>query len=225
MVANKSMDFSVCVFCGSPEEIERDHVPPKCLFPAPAPNNLITVPSCRKCNQSFSKDEEYFRVIVSQIAEAQSHPATRKLLNEKILKSMTRRPKLATKIMSSVVPVHIYDGEKFMGTGAGFDLENQSFDRVMIKIVKGLLYHEKGIRVSEAFVVKWNVIHERIKIAARLHKALENSPVHALGDNVFEYQGYVLKGSAASFWLMRFYLGPTFYAAIFDRSKLEAQNR
>lgn len=208
------MDSS-CVYCGSLEDLERDHVPPKSLFPKPAPNNLITVPACGKCNRSFSKDEEYFRVIVSQMAQSGRHPATKKLLDTKILKSMIRRPRFATKILSSVIPVDIYDQGKLIGTAAGFDLEYKSFDRVMTKILRGLLYHETGLRVPAQYVIKWNVIHKPIHVRARLYKALSTCPAHSFGDGIFEYQVYVPKGSVASFWLMRFYLGPTFCAGIF----------
>ncbi len=55
-----------CVYCRSRAEA-RDHVPPKCLLEKPYPKNLLTVPSCRRCNANFSLDEEYFLVALAQV--------------------------------------------------------------------------------------------------------------------------------------------------------------
>ena len=52
--------MSKCVYCGSEENITREHIPPKALFPPPKPSNLITVPACNTCNGKKSIDDEYF---------------------------------------------------------------------------------------------------------------------------------------------------------------------
>jgi hypothetical protein len=49
---------AVCVYCGSAATTV-DHIPPKAIIPAKSRVNLPTVPSCRKCNNGFSKDDEY----------------------------------------------------------------------------------------------------------------------------------------------------------------------
>src|SRR5687767_11681538 len=51
-----------CVYCGGTADLTDEHGPPKLVFPAPRPNDLITVRACRKCNEAGSKDAEYFRV-------------------------------------------------------------------------------------------------------------------------------------------------------------------
>jgi 5-methylcytosine-specific restriction endonuclease McrA len=52
-----------CAYCHATDDLTDDHIPPQNLFPKPRPSNLnlITVPACRKCNGSASKDDEYFR--------------------------------------------------------------------------------------------------------------------------------------------------------------------
>src|SRR5258708_5405206 len=54
-----------CVYCGG-EATTKDHVIPRCFLEKPFPPNLPTVPSCRKCNQGYSKDEEYFLAVMAQ---------------------------------------------------------------------------------------------------------------------------------------------------------------
>ncbi len=52
-----------CTFCGLKGYVTDDHVPPRCLFSRPRPNNLVTVPACKDCNtRKSSKDDEYFRL-------------------------------------------------------------------------------------------------------------------------------------------------------------------
>ena len=54
-----------CVYCGK-EATTRDHVIPRCLLEKPYPPDLPTVPSCRPCNEGYSKDEEYFLAVMAQ---------------------------------------------------------------------------------------------------------------------------------------------------------------
>ena len=77
-----------CVYCGSQQKLTRDHIPPKNLFAKPLPSNLVTVPCCRRCNESASKDDEYFRFIITR-DDAGGHPEARKILPA-VLKSLQR---------------------------------------------------------------------------------------------------------------------------------------
>ena len=50
-----------CIYCGKKADT-REHCPPKGIFlRKPYPSNLIELPACRKCNNSYSADEEYTR--------------------------------------------------------------------------------------------------------------------------------------------------------------------
>ena len=62
----RSAHFAQCVYCGGRAET-RDHVPPKCLLEKPFQKNLLTVPSCRRCNENFSLDEQYFLIALAQV--------------------------------------------------------------------------------------------------------------------------------------------------------------
>lgn len=49
-----------CCYCGSMQGLfTRDHVPAKVFLDEPYPANLMVVPSCEKCNNGKSMDEEY----------------------------------------------------------------------------------------------------------------------------------------------------------------------
>lgn len=183
----------------------------------PAPPNLITVPACTECNHSLSKDEEYFRAIVSQLADTENHPASKRLLKGKILKGFEERPKLAIKILSTVKPVDIIREGKHLATVAAYDVDNKSYDRVMVKIIKGLLYHETGQIVPPELSVKWNVLHQPLDVPQAVYDDLQKSPDHVIGDGIFQYKAYIFPNTVKSLWLMSFYGGAAHYGAIFDQ--------
>src|SRR5437868_3336229 len=55
---------NLCIYCSERVAVTSDHVPPKNLLRTPFPPNLWTVPACLECNNFFSKDEEYFRLLL-----------------------------------------------------------------------------------------------------------------------------------------------------------------
>jgi len=54
-----------CAYCGK-QATTKDHVIPRCLLEKPFPSNLPTVPSCRPCNEAYSRDEQYFLALMAQ---------------------------------------------------------------------------------------------------------------------------------------------------------------
>ncbi len=89
-----------CVYCDNPSGT-RDHVPPRCLLERPLPTTLITVPSCRTCNASFAKDEEYFATVLAHVG---SDPKLERRVEPGGLsdRALTRRPFFAEMIENSL---------------------------------------------------------------------------------------------------------------------------
>ena len=54
----KNLKKNGCIYCGSIAD-SREHIPSKGFLIKPYPENLSTIPSCKKCNNSFSYDEKY----------------------------------------------------------------------------------------------------------------------------------------------------------------------
>ena len=69
----------VCVYCGFVGDITDDHIPPENLFSKPRPDNLIKVPSCERCNRGFSRDDEYFRLMLIMREDVGLHPEYERL--------------------------------------------------------------------------------------------------------------------------------------------------
>lgn len=123
-----------CIYCGSGKNLTRDHVPPKGLIRRPYPNNLCTVPACKTCNLHFSKDEEYFRLIIIGLfchTKEGDH-----LFEGPISRSMDRTPKLEDKLFESL------NFEKNMVTA---DVDWKRILKIAKKISLGLEYLETGV--------------------------------------------------------------------------------
>src|SRR5271168_5407862 len=69
-----AMSSGVCIYCGDARELTRDHVPPRCLFSKPRPNDLVTVPCCVACNRALSRHDEYFRIAMTTGIDREKFP-------------------------------------------------------------------------------------------------------------------------------------------------------
>jgi hypothetical protein len=78
-----------CVYCGALPDT-RDHVPAKVLLDEPFPPNLPVVEACKKCNESFSLDEQYLSCFIECVICGTTEPLSLKRANiQRILKANT----------------------------------------------------------------------------------------------------------------------------------------
>jgi hypothetical protein len=124
----------ICIYCQCEEGSSRDHVPPKQMLRKPYPPNLFTVPSCEKCNQSYSKDEEYFRLVILGLL---CHtPEAEMLFDGPLSRSMDRYPVLEELMFESLSTAR---------GGVALDVDYNRILRVALKIAKGLSFAAAGI--------------------------------------------------------------------------------
>src|SRR5947209_12050685 len=127
----------ICAICGKlVEKVTNDHIPPKSMF-GTKPSNLITVPSCPDCNGGSSADDEYFRLIASEVDTA-VHPDAKKT-SEAIVRSMGRPQAKGFResLRRSMYPVEVAVGDAtevrpFVG------LDVRRLDHTADKITRGL---------------------------------------------------------------------------------------
>src|SRR5258708_16068040 len=132
-----------CFLCGSAEHLTRGHVPAENLFKPPLPTNMVTLPECRPCNESYSLDEEYFRACVATQgtwSETGSWIWENKVINS----SFRRSPKLRKAITANMfsVPVHTPAGV-YLGQQGGVGYRVDRTERVVKKICRGLYTHHR----------------------------------------------------------------------------------
>lgn len=124
-----------CVFCGGIPDT-RDHCPSKVLLDEPLPANLAVVAACGKCNQSFSKDEQYLACLLECVIHGSTDPALLRRAN--VRRILLATPHLAAQIQASMVL-----------DVAGRRSWNVDMDRVrnvVIKLARGHLDYELSIQ-------------------------------------------------------------------------------
>jgi hypothetical protein len=132
-----TMNQQTCIYCGVNEACSVDHFPPKLALRKPYPPNLTTLPACQTCNNGFSKDEEYYRMIVfglfcfSNLAE--------EIFDGPMTRSFERRPHLQDKMFGSIGR----DGDQPYVMA-----DHGRLERIILKMAIGLHFLGSGFRPS-----------------------------------------------------------------------------
>jgi hypothetical protein len=159
---------------------------------------MLTVPCCKKCNESFSKDDEYFRTVLVSDAAVFSDPNVQ-AVNEKLLRSMSR-PEASAMASSIRKSLHVVDvisrGGIYLGRNPAMKINAGRIKRVANRIACGLFYIVHDYPVPKNYEVKCSF---KFKDTAAFgfpegfiaqHKGLWKQP-EKIGENVFSYS-YVL---------------------------------
>jgi len=203
-----------------------DHIPPKALFPEPRPSNMLTVPCCKNCNESFSKDDEYFRTALVSHAFVCSDPNVQ-AVNEKLLRSMSQ-PEAAAMASAIRKSLHVVDvtsrGGIYLGRSPAMMVNADRINRITDRIARGLFYithdypvpmrHEvtcvfkdAAFSMPEEFITPWKGFWKQLV---------------TIGENVFSYS-YALcvddpNGMLFIYW---FYSKLWFYGYILPKPEVK----
>jgi hypothetical protein len=216
-----------CIYCGSCENITVDHIPPKALFPEPRPSNLLTVPCCKKCNESFSKDDEYFRTVLVSCAAVYSDPNVQ-AVNAKLLRSMARpeATAMASTIRKSLCVVDLKSlGGIYLGRSPAMRVNARRINRVTGRIARGLFYVIHNYPVPMGYEVKCLFKDDALSMPKEFidtWRGFWKQPV-TIGENIFSYS-YALcvdepNGMLFVYW---FYGKLYFYGYIVPNLPVEA---
>jgi hypothetical protein len=140
-----------CVYCGAAKSLTKDHIPPKNLFNKPYPSNLWTVPACRKCNGDFSKDDEYFQMVLT-ITEKAKGQRSRDAVLQSVMKGINRSESArfrASLLANSDVLPRFTDSGLYVNHQRAMAFDGRRIDRVAKRIVKGLFYKVKKHRLPD----------------------------------------------------------------------------
>lgn len=213
-------DASRCAYCGEPATT-RDHVPPRGLFPKPAPSDLITVPSCQSCNNPASLDDELFRLALVFREELEDHPEAAEVART-AMRGLHRpeRPGLRRAIISSLreferlTPKGLY-----VGHGTAYSVPHSRLIAVSDRITRGLFYHHFGRPVPEEYSVTSRLSStldpddEGLALILDLIEST-NPTMMSVGSNLFQYRfGCVPEDPSATFWVL-IYFGKVSFLSI-----------
>ena len=205
-----------CVYCGSTENITKDHIPPKCLFAKPLPQDLITVPSCRKCNNSASKDDEHFRNVLSASQEAGHHPDAKEVAN-KFVRSL-QRPKaqgLKRSFLNTTNFFYYANELDIIEPGGSYFVKLDRLERVGARIIKGLFWHHNDERLPNDCIMRVWVdkgLHSVDKRQMLLFFQVMNEHPFSAGKRAFKYwYKPIPEDQSTGIWVLQFYDNIHFY--------------
>lgn len=209
-----------CVYCGSPFDKvnsvrSRDHVPPDGLFPmnGRTPNiQLLTVPSCERCNNARSMEEVRFRNLLLLAGDPPNAARTDQF--DTFLRSFDQVDGRAQWefVMSNLRAVEVDGRPRHMI----YPAESAEILSVVRKIVRGLCYHHNVSWPVSDSDVRADVL--RYRIPERFEDYLNHDAgwFH-VGREVLEYRfGILTHEPSRSWWMLTFYESCTFVAWVGD---------
>lgn len=134
-----------CVFCGENADT-REHIFAKCFFDRPYPNNLPTIPSCRKCNNSFSLDEQYLMYLIDYLKSVEYNNG--EFVRTVAQKTFFHNEELENRMINSL---------SVEGSGKPiFSIESDRISSVIRKIAQCLfMYHFNKKIPSSQIICRW----------------------------------------------------------------------
>jgi hypothetical protein len=210
-----------CIYCSKPAE-DLDHVPPKCLFQRPLPNDLVTVPSCRRCNRCFALDDEYFRDSLALSTYETADPPELKTLHEAVRRSLMRknvRPP-ARRILERSRGGWAHQRSTIVEPVKLLPINMKRVGKTVERVVHGLHFHETGRVLPPNYKPK--IIHggrmptvNRLDLPffERLFAPLGQAQWRSIGGRAFGYAFAPARDDLdATVWFLSFFGRLTFLA-------------
>jgi HNH endonuclease len=167
MMKTSRVSRKTCIYCGTDENLTVDHVPPKSFLTRPYPANLITVPACVTCNQSFQKDDDYTRTVLTMDVRASKNAAAQSNL-QAVLRSLQRPDaKGFVEYITRRSTTGATVGPEGHTRGRIFDVERARVNRAGERLIRALFFVETGAPIPDGAAM-------RVEAKMDLHSTQEN---------------------------------------------------
>lgn len=226
----KTRPRGICVHCRRDGELTWDHVPPRGMFPAVAPSQLIKVPSCLECNNGASDDDENFRTVVSFRNHAAEH-AVGRLAAQRSLRGIVRpeRRRNFDKLYRSLVPATLVSPAGiWIERGHAFTADFRRIDAVVSRITTGLFWLETRRVLRPSYTVRTvpleNMLNNDQGATLKALGSFASCPMRSNADGAFRYR-FTRESSDEDFttWWMEFYEDASFIAVTIDPNEWDAR--
>ncbi|WP_295625944.1 hypothetical protein [uncultured Nitrosomonas sp.] len=188
---------AICVICGIRPATTDEHVPPKGFFKGLS-GQFRTVPSCSRCNNDSSYDDEALRFYIS--AQLGKRTESTKLLWEKgAHKSILRSTKLRFTFLNTLqeVAAKNLNGETI--SHLAFLVPESLYQRVFERVTRGLYFWHRGIILPASTPVKINLLLNTPDLDDPELMLFESN---SIADDAFEYKyGIDPQDSCNSLWI------------------------
>ena len=199
-----------CAYCGQTMETTRDHIIPLCLFEQPYPNNLITVPACRQCNNAKSRDDDFLRDLLTSDIYGNTHPIAQRIYQNKMLSSVRQgSSSMAKDVIENATsePFYSHDGV-YLGEAISAPCEQERMCSVFSALVRGLYYNAHRQQLPNDYDFEITRFHppQFAEFQFDIGQTLTLSETRSWGDVFsFSFASFAREDSFTTIWLMCFY--------------------
>lgn len=225
----------ICAFCGKTvDKVTADHIPPRGIFGEKPDYQLITVPSCGKCNWGTSKDDEYFKLLAVE-KDASQTPVAESVIDSTV-RAMSRkdRPAFGHMVRSKMSFGNVVtEGGIHLGPNHIIKLDQGRILKTVGKTVRGLFFHINERPLPEHYGVWCRLIPDARKLFLEnataseefegLLEAMKEKMLVTVGPNVFAYKyGEDHQDPNTTYFLLRFYEQFDFFGYTFLKKEFPA---
>ena len=213
------MATQLCVLCGENAATTRDHIPPRGIYPMPRPDDLYTVPACRRCNAGDSADDEEFKVFLSiDTGDFRGDIAP---IIDSLARTVRHNRRIANQIFSTQRRGFANRGRGILEPVRVIEFKPESYIKVIQRIVRGLYWREMskvlGLTSKIQVISARNMKRSDSVIVQDL---LYDLPIRKLNKDTFVYKCQI-DSDGHSFWAMQFF-GKHIAFAVVDLATPEA---
>jgi hypothetical protein len=191
-----------CFLCGATEQITADHIPPKGFFPPEQRLKLITVPCCKSCNASFSKDDEAIRLWMSSTLGRSD--AGDWIFNNKSIRTAEKSSAFREKMLSSMQEIKLLTEEGEIDA-IELTVPIDRVERFILRISKGLLTHYCPEYDYENAEFRIDYIPSRVDILEKIAPIRDRLIYGERWDGVFQFRMSLTESKQSGLWLLLFY--------------------
>lgn len=216
----------ICAYCGICKASEREHVFTKSMFSEENRENLITVPTCPECNDTFQRDEEYFRLMMSVAYPSFAGSKSAKTLWPTIQR-MLKRPKSRPFVQQSFQKwkyADIHRGGIYLGTNPSIQWDWPRIEHIIIKFTRGLYFHHFNECLGNNVSFRIRCLNPELPDTAlkefmslpSIQSAISNSKRFNIGNGTARYSFTITNdNNRFGFWSFNFYENYlTFYSFV-----------
>jgi hypothetical protein len=196
--------------------VAREHIPPSCIF-IEGTSDLITVPSCKGCNNETSPLDLQFKIFMGLYLGRSAPSFWRDTLNS--LNKTPQRKKMKQSIVERISPTLTKDD--FGRFRHKLSMKKKYIDPVVTKIAKGLHWHVSGhcLPLDSKVTIKYLRQGESVKPEIQL---LLNQHGHLIetGAGTFKAHYAITEdNNHSSIWKLIFYTADCFIVIITSSDK------
>jgi hypothetical protein len=212
------------MFCGKDESfgpMNKEHFVPRGLWAGPRPSGTKTCPAHIECNQKFSEDNDYFRLVIASDEEARPHDEAQRVLDGPVTKMMTESPgRYLRHAKDFAFRSRFSPGGVYLGEQGCFPIDFQKINRLLQNVVKGLFYTRTGKPLGQDrnILVSRNE-DSRTETVEYFQSRMDNW--YDFGDEVFTWRDCFSEGLKDMACILQFYRRKLFFAMTGKKKKGE----